>query len=109
MTKLETRPPKRTSPDDSAVLNMLADYPDLLRANELVEIFHAKKKAYRLLREKRIYSVVVGGRYRIPKQSVIDYMTNHNKYKEETDDGKPTTEKGKVLRGAKPEGQIRKA
>ena len=56
---------------------MFEKYPDVVSVPELCKMLGgiSKKLAYRLLANGDIYSVKVGRTYKIPKISVIDYLT----------------------------------
>ena len=56
---------------------MFEKYPDVVSVSELCKMLGdiSKKLAYRLLANGNIFSVRVGRTYKIPKVSVIAYMT----------------------------------
>lgn len=56
---------------------MFEKYPDVVSVPELCKMLGgiSKKLAYRLLANGNIFSVRVGRTYKIPKVSVIAYMT----------------------------------
>ena len=56
---------------------MFEKYPDIVSVPELCEMLGgiSKKLAYKLLAEGKVFSVKVGRTYKIPKESVIAYMT----------------------------------
>ena len=56
---------------------MFEKYPDVVSVPELCNMLGgiSKKLAYRLLADGHIYSVKVGRSYKIPKISVIAYLT----------------------------------
>ena len=63
---------------------MFTNYPDIVSIEDLRVMLGKKNKklgittAYKLLKNKQIYSRKVGREYRIPKISVIEYVTNKN-------------------------------
>jgi len=55
---------------------MFNDYPDVLSAEQLCEALNISlATVYILLREGRIHSLKVGRAYRIPKFSLIDFLS----------------------------------
>ena len=54
-------------------------YPDVVEVKELCQMLGgiSKKLAYRLLANGEIFSVRVGRSYKIPKMSVIAYLTGN--------------------------------
>ncbi len=60
--------------------NFFAAYPDVLTPDDLAEILRiTRRRVYSLLSRGSIRSVIVGGKHRIPKMNVIEFIT---KYKE---------------------------
>ena len=58
---------------------MFTSYPDLVNINQLKEMLGIGiTLAYRLVRTNTIQSLKVGRQYKIPKRSVIAYLTNQN-------------------------------
>ena len=58
---------------------MFTSYPDLVDINQLKEMLGIGiTLAYRLVRNNTIQSLKVGRQYKIPKRSVIAYLTNQN-------------------------------
>ena len=58
---------------------MFTSYPDLVNINQLKEMLGIGiTLAYRLVRNNAIQSLKVGRQYKIPKRSVIAYLTNQN-------------------------------
>lgn len=58
---------------------MFTSYPDLVNINQLKEMLGIGiTLAYRLVRNNTIQSLKVGRQYKIPKRSVIAYLTNQN-------------------------------
>lgn len=56
-------------------MSMLENYPDILIFDELVEILGiGENSAYKLLKDKQIYSKKIGREYKIPKLCVIDFI-----------------------------------
>ena len=54
---------------------MFQKSPDILTVSQLSHVLNInEKKAYQLVREKRINCFKVGRAYRIPKVSVLDYI-----------------------------------
>lgn len=60
---------------------MLTEYPDVVNVEQLCEMLGgpSSKSVYRLLKEGAIQSYWIGKRYRIPKVSVIEYLTGLQK------------------------------
>ena len=60
---------------------MFTDYPDVVNVEQLCEMLGgpSSKSVYRLLKEGAIQSYWIGKRYRIPKVSVIEYLTGSQK------------------------------
>ena len=60
---------------------MFTDYPDVVNVEQLCEMLGgpSSKSVYRLLKEGVIQSYWIGKRYRIPKVSVIEYLTGLQK------------------------------
>ena len=58
---------------------MFEKYPDVVEFKELCQMLGgiSKKLAYRLLANGEIFSVRVGRSYKIPKMSVIAYLTGN--------------------------------
>lgn len=58
---------------------MFEKYPDVVEVKELCQMLGgiSKKLAYRLLANGEIFSVRVGRSYKIPKMSVIAYLTGN--------------------------------
>ena len=63
---------------------MFTSYPDIVSIDDLRIMLGKKNKklgittAYKLLRNNQIFSRKVGREYRIPKISVIEYVTKQN-------------------------------
>ena len=61
---------------------MFSDYPDIVSLEDMRNMLGSKNKklgrttAYKLLQEKKIFSKKVAREYKIPKQSIIDYLLN---------------------------------
>lgn len=55
---------------------MFKDYPDVVTVEQMCEMLGgiSTKTGYRLLRDGRIKSLVVGHRYRIPKLNIFEYL-----------------------------------
>ena len=60
---------------------MFTEYPDVVNVEQLCEMLGGprSKSVYRLLKEGAIQSYWIGKRYRIPKVSVIEYLTGLQK------------------------------
>lgn len=60
---------------------MFTEYPDVVNVEQLCEMLGgvSTKSVYRLLKESAIQSYWIGKRYRIPKVSVIEYLTGLQK------------------------------
>lgn len=58
--------------------NTFLEYPDIVTPQQLKKMINVSiVTAYKLLREGYIYYFKIGDRYRIPKESVIEYI-NYN-------------------------------
>ena len=58
---------------------MFERYQDVVTVDELAEMLKiGRNTAYELVRSGAVQSVRVGRNIRIPKQAVIDYVTNQN-------------------------------
>ncbi len=61
---------------------MFLEYPDIVGFEDMRTMLGSKNKklgkttAYKLLQNKTIFSKKVAREYRIPKQSIIDYILN---------------------------------
>lgn len=56
---------------------MLEKYNDILTINDICEILHiGKNSAYKMLKNNDIPNRIICGKYRIPKQKLIEYLTN---------------------------------
>ena len=59
---------------------MLDEYRDIISIEELCEILIiGKNSAYKLLNEKKISAFRIGNRWKIPKTSLISYLSSHEK------------------------------
>ncbi len=57
---------------------MFSQYSDIVRIGELCEMLRiGRNKAYQLLRSGRVSGFKDGRLWMIPKQSVINYITNY--------------------------------
>ena len=56
---------------------MFEEYPDVVEVDDLRKMLGgiSRKLAYRLLADQEIKSVRIGRAYKIPKLSVIEYLT----------------------------------
>ena len=55
--------------------NKIADYPDVLTPSDLQQILKIGRNAvYSTLAQGTIKSLRIAGKYRIPKQYLLDYM-----------------------------------
>ena len=57
---------------------MFTEYPDVVNVEQLGEMLGgvSTKTVYRLLKSGKIKSLNVGGRYKIPKLFVVEYLTD---------------------------------
>ena len=54
---------------------MLEQYGDILTVNEVQEILKINRKTvYRLIKSKKFFGKKIGNVYRIPKQSICEYI-----------------------------------
>lgn len=59
------------------VQNLFHNYPDVMSTKELAECLQVSTKlATKLLKDKVIYSVMVGRSYRVSKKNVIEYLSD---------------------------------
>ncbi len=57
---------------------MFSQYSDIVRIDELCEMLRiGRNKAYQLLRSGRVSGFKDGRLWMIPKQAVINYISNH--------------------------------
>ena len=51
-------------------------YPDLMNIEQMCEMLGniSKKSGYKLLKEKKIKSVIIARRYKIPKIYILEYL-----------------------------------
>lgn len=55
---------------------MFADYPDVIDVNQLMDMLHiGRNKAYEILNNGEIKFFKIGKKFRITKESVIDYVS----------------------------------
>lgn len=58
---------------------MLEKYRDILVIDDLCEVLHCgKNTAYRLLHSGDIASLIVGGKYIIPKTEVLKFLSKNS-------------------------------
>lgn len=58
---------------------MFSNYKDIVTVEQLSEMLDiGLTLAYRLVRQKTIKSIKVGREYKIPKQFIINYLTEKN-------------------------------
>ncbi|WP_455581259.1 helix-turn-helix domain-containing protein [Dysosmobacter sp.] len=61
--------------------NVFSEYPDVVNVDQLREMLGGigPKAAYKLLHDRKIMYFKIGKAFRIPKQSVIDFLqTQHS-------------------------------
>lgn len=62
------------------VENTFKDYPDILSFDQVREMLHiGRNKAYTLIEQKKIRSIRIERRHKIPKISVIEFL-NQDSY-----------------------------
>lgn len=55
--------------------NIFTEYPDIVSLDEMRKMLHiGRNKALQLLAEKKIQSIRIGNRHKIPKISVIEFL-----------------------------------
>lgn len=60
--------------------NTFRDYPDVVSFDQMREMLHiGRNKAYTLIEQKKIHSIRIGRRHKIPKISVIEFL-NQDSY-----------------------------
>lgn len=58
-------------------MTILDSYADVLTVNDVMNILHiGRNKAYELLRSKTIPSIRIGKKYVIPKNLMIEFISN---------------------------------
>jgi excisionase family DNA binding protein len=59
---------------------MFSNYPDVVNFKQMKEMLGniGSTLAYKLLRKNTIKSIKVGRAYKIPKNNIIEYLTNNN-------------------------------
>jgi excisionase family DNA binding protein len=58
------------------VAAMFNEYPDILNVRQLAEALKiGRNNAYELVRSGTVKSVIIGRQIRIPKDSVVDFLT----------------------------------
>lgn len=58
-------------------MNILDSYADVLTVNDVMNILHiGRNKAYELLRSKVIPNIRIGKKYVIPKNLMIEFLSN---------------------------------
>lgn len=58
-------------------IEVFSKYDDIVTVKEVMQMLRiSKNNVYKLLNDKRIRSVRIGKRFIIPKQSVIEFITN---------------------------------
>lgn len=52
------------------------DYPDVVNIEQMCEMLGniSKKSGYKLLKEKKIKSIIIAKRYKIPKIYILQYL-----------------------------------
>lgn len=64
---------------------ILSNYGDVLKPEEVQEILHTgRNSVYSLLKNGEIKSLMVGGKYRIPKLYLLEYIYPNKDFAEET-------------------------
>lgn len=60
---------------------MLTEYPDVLKAEQVAEIFGIEKhKVYKMIESGELRGVKIGSRYNIPKLAVIELLLGKEAY-----------------------------
>lgn len=60
--------------------NTFKDYPDIVSFDQMREMLHiGRNKAHSLIEQKKIHSIRIGRRHKIPKISVIEFL-NQDSY-----------------------------
>lgn len=55
--------------------NTFKDYPDIVSFNQMMEMLHiGRNKGYTLLEQRKIRSIRIGNRHKIPKISIIEFL-----------------------------------
>ncbi|MBQ7873632.1 MAG: helix-turn-helix domain-containing protein [Oscillospiraceae bacterium] len=55
---------------------LFESYPDLVNIEQMCEMLGniSKKSGYKLLKEKKIKSIIIAKRYKIPKIYILEYL-----------------------------------
>ncbi len=62
------------------VENTFKDYPDIVSFDQMREMLHiGRNKAYSLIKQKKIRSIRIGRRHKIPKINLIEFL-NQDSY-----------------------------
>ena len=60
--------------------NTFKDYPDIVSFNQMMEMLYiGRNKGYTLLEQKKIRSIRIGNRHKIPKVNIIEFL-NQDSY-----------------------------
>lgn len=55
--------------------NIFTEYPDIVSFDQMRKMLHiGRNKAFQLLAEKKIHSIRIGSRHKIPKVSIIEFL-----------------------------------
>ncbi len=55
--------------------NTFTEYPDIVSFDQMREMLHiGRNKGYTLLEQKKIRSIRIGNRHKIPKISIIEFL-----------------------------------
>lgn len=61
-------------------MNMFHEYGDILTVDELMEVLQiGRNSAYHLLNTRQIKSVKIGRIHRIPRENVVEYITQKSR------------------------------
>ncbi len=79
------------------VNDFFSDYPDVLTPEEVQKILHTgRNTTYAMLMNGEIRSIKVGGKYRIPKLFLIDFLYPEHHFFESETEGRDTDEAGQM-------------
>lgn len=62
--------------ENKNLFKIFYNYPDLVNIEQMCEMLGniSKKSGYKLLKEKKIKSIVIAKRYKIPKIYILEYL-----------------------------------
>ncbi len=59
--------------------NTFKDYPDIVSFDQMREMLHiGRNKGYTLLEQRKIRSIRIGNRHKIPKANIIEFINQES-------------------------------